>query len=54
MLAVGLLGTGYVLFAFIGLGHEPFQLGLLLAAAGLPLYVFMRWRRAVAAAAGQA
>ncbi|MFC5576599.1 amino acid permease [Lysobacter niabensis] len=54
MLAVGLLGTGYVLFAFVGLGHEPFQLGLLLAAAGLPLYVFMRRRRAAAAAAGQA
>jgi APA family basic amino acid/polyamine antiporter len=54
MLAVGLLGTGYVLFAFVGLGHEPFQLGLLLAAAGLPLYAFMRWRRAVTAAAGRA
>jgi APA family basic amino acid/polyamine antiporter len=54
MLGVGLLGTGYVLFAFIGLGHEPFQLGLVLAAAGLPLYVFMRWRRAAGAAAGQA
>lgn len=49
MLAVGLLGTVYVLFAFIGLGREPFQLGLLLAAAGVPLYVFMRWRSTLAA-----
>ena len=43
-----MLGAAYVVFAFIGLGHEPFQLGLLLAAAGLPLYLFMRWRNAAA------
>ena len=51
MLAVGLLGAAYVVFAFIGLGREPFQLGLLLAAAGIPLYALMRWRTF---AAGQA
>jgi APA family basic amino acid/polyamine antiporter len=39
-----------VIFAFVGLGHEPFQLGLVLAAAGLPLYVFMRIRRPAAVA----
>ena len=51
LLAISLLGTAYVVFSFIGLGHEPFQLGLLLAAAGLPLYLFMRWRRTTQVAA---
>ena len=51
LLAIALLGTAYVVFAFIGLGHEPFQLGLLLAVAGLPLYLFMRWRRTTQVAA---
>ncbi len=50
MLPVAVLGTAYVLFAFVGLGHEPFQLGLVLAAAGLPLYLFMRVRRRAAVA----
>jgi APA family basic amino acid/polyamine antiporter len=50
MLPVAVLGTAYVIFAFVGLGHEPFQLGLVLAAAGLPLYVFMRIRRPAAVA----
>ena len=50
MLGIGLLGAAYTVFAFIGLGHEPFVLGLGLAAMGLPLYVFMRWRRAAMAA----
>jgi basic amino acid/polyamine antiporter, APA family len=44
-LGIAVLGTAYVLFAFVGLGHEPFVLGLALAAAGLPLYLFQRWRR---------
>ena len=50
MLPVAVLGTAYVIFAFVGLGHEPFQLGVVLAAAGLPLYVFMRIRRSAAVA----
>ena len=50
MLPVAVLGVAYVIFAFIGLGHEPFQLGVVLAAAGLPLYVFMRIRRSAAVA----
>ena len=50
MLPVALLGAGYAVFAFVGLGHEPFMLGLALAAAGLPLYVLMRRRRTVAVA----
>jgi APA family basic amino acid/polyamine antiporter len=51
MLGVGLLGAVYVLFAFVGLGREPFQLGLLLAVAGVPLYALMRWRALVASRA---
>jgi APA family basic amino acid/polyamine antiporter len=50
LLPIAVLGTAYALFAFVGLGHEPFVLGLVLAAAGLPLYVFMRVRRAAAVA----
>ena len=53
MLPVALLGAGYAVFAFVGPGHEPFMLGLILAAMGLPLYAFMRWRRAVVAAAAR-
>jgi APA family basic amino acid/polyamine antiporter len=53
VLGIGVLGAAYTVFAFIGLGHEPFVLGLGLAAMGLPLYVFMRWRRAAMAAAAR-
>jgi len=45
VLAVAVLATGYVIFAFIGTGGEPFLYALALGAAGLPLYAFMRWRR---------
>jgi basic amino acid/polyamine antiporter, APA family len=44
MLVIAVMGTAYVLFAFVGLGHEPFLLALGLGAAGLPLYLFMRLR----------
>ncbi|MDR6842687.1 APC family permease [Pseudoxanthomonas sacheonensis] len=44
MLVIAIMGTAYVLFAFVGLGHEPFLLALGLGAAGLPLYLFMRLR----------
>jgi len=50
MLAIALFGAAYSVFAFIGLGHEPFVLGVGLAAAGIPLYVFMRLRRTAAVA----
>ena len=40
--ALGLFGAGYVVFAFVGMGQEPFLWGLVLAAAGLPVYVLMR------------
>jgi APA family basic amino acid/polyamine antiporter len=50
LLALGLLGTGYSVFAFIGVGGEPFVWSVLLAVAGLPLYVLMRRHRARPAA----
>ena len=46
VLLIAVVGAAYVIFAFIGLGHEPFMLGLALTAVGLPLYAVMRWRRA--------
>jgi APA family basic amino acid/polyamine antiporter len=46
LFVLGLLGSTYVVFAFIGLGREPFVWSLVLGAAGLPLYWLMRKRRA--------
>jgi predicted amidohydrolase YtcJ/amino acid transporter len=51
LLALGVLGTVYSVFAFVGLGREPFLWALVLGAAGLPLYAWMRRRAAGAAAA---
>jgi APA family basic amino acid/polyamine antiporter len=45
LLVLGVLGTAYSIFAFIGIGREPFLWSLALAAAGVPLYVWMRARR---------
>ncbi len=45
MLPVAAIGVLFVVFAFIGSGHEPFILAMGLIAAGLPLYAFMRLRR---------
>ncbi|MEO6104700.1 MAG: amino acid permease [Pseudoxanthomonas sp.] len=42
LLLIATLGTGYSIFAFIGMGHEAFLMALVLGAAGLPLYLFMR------------
>jgi APA family basic amino acid/polyamine antiporter len=42
MLVLGVLGTVYSVFAFIGIGQEPFLWSLVLAAAGLPLYFWIR------------
>jgi APA family basic amino acid/polyamine antiporter len=46
VLVLGLLGTAYTVFAFVGLGHEPFVWSLVLAAAGLPVFWMLRARRA--------
>ncbi len=45
LFVLGILGSTYVVFAFIGLGREPFLWSLVLAMAGLPLYWLMRRRR---------
>jgi APA family basic amino acid/polyamine antiporter len=37
-------------FAFVGLGHEPFLWSLVLGAAGLPVYWALRGRRAAGVA----
>ena len=45
LFVLGIFGTFYVVFAFVGLGREPFVWSLVLGAAGLPLYWFMRRRQ---------
>jgi APA family basic amino acid/polyamine antiporter len=45
MAVLGLLGAGYSIFAFVGLGREPFLWALALAGVGVPLYLLMRRRR---------
>jgi APA family basic amino acid/polyamine antiporter len=49
VLLVAAVATSYVIFAFIGIGGEPFVYALGLIATGLPLYAFMRLRRKPAA-----
>jgi basic amino acid/polyamine antiporter, APA family len=46
LLALGVLGSAYSVFAFIGMGREPFIWGLALAAAGIPFYALLRRGRA--------
>jgi APA family basic amino acid/polyamine antiporter len=46
VLVLAVIGSAYSVFAFIGLGREPFLWSLALAAVGLPLYFLMRARRA--------
>lgn len=41
---LGIVGSAYAIFAFVGLGREPFLWAIALGAAGLPLYVLMRAR----------
>lgn len=43
VLAVGLAGTAYAVFAFLGVGREPSILAAGLIVAGLPLYAILRW-----------
>lgn len=57
MWVMSLLSIAFVIWAFIGMGHEPFVMALGLAAAGLPVYWFMRkglpwYRRSKASGAG--
>ncbi len=46
LLVLGLLGTAYSIFAFVGLGQEPFLWALVLGAIGLPLFWLMQRHRA--------
>jgi APA family basic amino acid/polyamine antiporter len=46
LLALGLVGTAYSVFAFIGLGREPFVWALLLGVTALPVYLLRRRRLA--------
>lgn len=45
MLLAACLAGAYAVFAFVGIGSEAFQWAIALAAAGLPVYAAMRWRR---------
>lgn len=42
---LGVLGTAYSVFAFVGLGREPFLWAIALGIAGLPVYLLMRLRQ---------
>lgn len=44
LLALGLAGAGYSVFALAGVGRGPLIWSLVLAGAGAPLYLWMRWR----------
>ncbi|MBD9479012.1 amino acid permease [Pseudoxanthomonas sp. PXM02] len=45
LLVAAVLGVAYTVFAFIGMGAQPFWLALALMAAGLPLYFLLGQRR---------
>jgi APA family basic amino acid/polyamine antiporter len=45
LLVLGMLGSAYTIFAFVGMGREPFMWGLALAAAGVPLFAWLRRRQ---------
>lgn len=51
VLLIAILGAAFAVFAFIGVGSEPFKWALALAAAGIPVYVVMRLRRRAATSA---
>ncbi len=44
MWVAGLGGIAFTVFAFFGVGKEPFLWALTLALAGVPIYYWMRWR----------
>jgi APA family basic amino acid/polyamine antiporter len=48
-IVLGLFGTAYSVIAFVGVGGTPFLWALALAAAGLPVYAWMRMNGASAA-----
>ncbi|WAC62095.1 amino acid permease [Pseudoxanthomonas sp. SL93] len=44
LLVAAVLGTAYAVFAFIGMGAQPFLLAMALMVVGLPLYFLLRRR----------
>lgn len=44
---LGTVGVAYAVFAFVGMGREPFVWGMALAAAGVPFYAWLRSKRTV-------
>ena len=44
-LALGVAGVAYCVFAFVGVGWEPFKWAVALSAAGLPVWAVQRLRR---------
>lgn len=46
LLVLAIPGLAYVVFAFIGVGREPFLWAIALALAGLPVYALLRLRAA--------
>jgi len=53
MWVAGLGGMAFTVFAFFGVGKEPFLWALALALAGVPIYYWMRWRHPASTAAVQ-
>ncbi len=45
MLVLGVAGIAYCVFAYVGMGREPFVWGMVLAAAGVPFYAWLRAKR---------
>jgi basic amino acid/polyamine antiporter, APA family len=42
---VALLGFGYAFWAMVGSGQKTIAWGFLLLMAGLPVYVYLKWRQ---------
>jgi len=49
----GLGGIAFTVFAFFGVGREPFLWAMALALAGVPVYFWMRWRHPAPTVAAQ-
>jgi APA family basic amino acid/polyamine antiporter len=47
LLVLGVAGSTYCVFAYVGMGREPFLWGVALAAAGVPFYAWLRSKRRV-------
>jgi APA family basic amino acid/polyamine antiporter len=50
----GIGGIAFAVFAFFGVGIEPFLWAAALGLAGVPIYYWMRWRHSAPASAPSA